>query len=109
MEYNVLLTEHARDDLKSIYEYIAFELLSPDNAAGIIQGILAASKGLNAFPNRNPLYHEEPWKSLEVRFIPYKNYIIFYKVNDENMTVTVTRIMYGGRDISKQLDPSDFS
>lgn len=109
MEYNVLLTEHARDDLKSIYEYIAFEHLSPDNATGIVQGILSSSKGLNTYPNRNPIYHEEPWKSLEVRFIPYKNYIIFYKVNDNNMTVTVARIMFGGRDISQQLNQSDFS
>lgn len=108
MEYNVLLTEHARDDLKSIYEYIAFELLSPDAASGMIKGILATSKGLNSFPNRNPLYHEEPWKSLEVRFVPYKNYIIFYKVDATNKAVTVARIMFGGRDITNQLNASDF-
>lgn len=108
MEYNVLLTEHARDDLKNIHRYIAFELLSPHNAAGISKGILAASKGLNRFPKRNPVYHEEPWKSQEVRFLPYKKYIIFYKVNDDNQTVTVARIMYGGRDIASQLSESDF-
>ena len=108
MAYNVLLTEHARDDLKSIYEYIAFELLSPDTASGMIKGILAASKGLNSFPSRNPLYHEEPWKSMEVRFVPYKNYIIFYKVDDTYKTVTVARIMFGGRDITNQLNESNF-
>ena len=107
MVYNVLFTEHARDDLKSIYEYIAFELLSPDTASSIIKVILATSNGLNSFPNRNPLYHEEPWKSLEVRFIPYKNYIIFYKI-DDNRTVTVARIMFGGRDIINQLSESNF-
>lgn len=109
MEYNVLLTEHSRDDLKNIYEYIAFELLSPNAASDMVKGILASSKGLNTFPDRNPLYHEEPWKSLEVHFIPYKNYIIFYKFNSANKTVTVVRIMYGGRDVSKQLDQADFT
>lgn len=108
MEYNVLLTEHARDDLKSIYEYIAFDLLSPDAASSLIKGILATSKGLNSFPNRNPLFHEEPWKSTEVRFVPYKNYIIFYKVDDTYKTVTVARIMFGGRDITNQLNEVDF-
>lgn len=108
MEYNVLFTEHARDDLKRIHEYIAFELLSPRNAAGITKGILAASKGLTTFLRQHPVYHEEPWKGLQVRFLTYKKYVIFYKVNDEQQTVTVFRIMYGGRDIAHQLDESDF-
>lgn len=108
MAYDIFLTEHARDDLKGIYEYIAFELHSPNNAAGIAKGILSASKGLNTFPKRNPVYREEPWKSLEVRFLPYKKYVIFYQVNDNVQTVTVSRIMYGGRDIANQLNESDF-
>ena len=82
MEYKVFLTEHACDDLKAIYEYVAFKLLAPESAAGIVNGILSTSKTLDKFPNRNPIYHDEPWKSLEVRFVPYKNYIIFYIVND---------------------------
>lgn len=108
MEYNVLFTEHARDDLKRIHEYIAFELHSPRNASGITMGSLAASKGLTTFPRQNPVYHAEPWRGLQVRFLTYKKYIIFYKVNDEQQTVTVSRIMYGGRDIANQLEESDF-
>ena len=34
MIYEVITTDQADADLKGIYEYIAFELLSPDNAAG---------------------------------------------------------------------------
>ena len=34
MIYEVTTTVQANIDLKRIYEYIAFELLSPDNAAG---------------------------------------------------------------------------
>lgn len=33
-----------------------------------------------------------------------KNYIALYLVDKENSTVTVVRVLYGGRDISKQLD-----
>ena len=32
MIYEVFTTDQADADLRSIYEYIAFELLSPDNA-----------------------------------------------------------------------------
>lgn len=34
MIYEVIATSQADADLRSIYEYIAYELLSPDNAAG---------------------------------------------------------------------------
>ena len=54
------------------------------------------------------MYRDEPWKSLEVRFTTFKNYMIFYKVDDEKLTVTVSRIMYGGRDITKQLSEDNF-
>lgn len=108
MEYNVYLTAHARDDLKSIYEFIAYELLVPESAAHITKGILDTAKSLNTFPTRNPFYHEEPWKSMEVQFIPFKNYIIFCKINS-NQTVAVSRIMYDGRDLRNQLEEDNFS
>lgn len=55
-------------------------------------------------PERNPLYKDEPWHSLGVRFVPAKNYLVFYVVNEEADVVSISRIMYGGRDISRQLD-----
>ena len=32
MSYEVTLTEQAENDLRGIFEYIAFDLLSPENA-----------------------------------------------------------------------------
>ena len=34
MSYKVTLTEQAENDLRGIFEYIAFDLLSPENAIG---------------------------------------------------------------------------
>ena len=51
---------------------------------------------------KNPLYKEEPWHSQGVRFIPVKNYIVFYTVNTDTDTVSIARIMYGARDLSHQ-------
>lgn len=34
MIYEIKITEQAGTDIRGIYEYIAFELLSPDNADG---------------------------------------------------------------------------
>lgn len=108
MEYNVLFTDTARSDLKGIHEYISSVLLAPEAAVNTTRGILASAKALSSMPKRNPVYREEPWKSLEVHFTTFKNYMVFYKVDDATLTVTVARIMYGGRDISTQLNEDDF-
>lgn len=34
MNYEISMTPQAKDDLRDIYEYIAFDLQSPQNAAG---------------------------------------------------------------------------
>ena len=100
----VVYTFTARQDLRSIYEYISFTLLAPDAARNTTDRIMAAVRSLESMPERNPLYREEPWHSQGVRFIPVRNYLVFYTVDASADTVSIVRIMYGGRDVSRQLD-----
>ena len=100
----VVYTFRARQDLHDIYDYIAFALLAPDAARNTTERILEAARSLQSMPERNPLYKEEPRHSLGGRFIPVKNYIVFYTVNTDTDTVSVVRIMYGARDLSRQLE-----
>ena len=51
---------------------------------------------------RNPLYKDEPWRSQGLRFLPVTKYLILYTTDAE--TVTVARILYGGMDVSRQLE-----
>ena len=97
-------TYKARQDLHEIYEYIAFTLLTPDAARNTTDRIMAAVRTLEYMPERNPIYKDEPWCSQGVRFIPVKNYLVFYTISTETETVSVARIMYGARDISRQLE-----
>jgi len=39
MKYKILITNHAENDLRDIYEYIAFTLLEPITAAGQLERI----------------------------------------------------------------------
>ncbi len=94
----------ARQDLHSIYEYIAYTLLAPDAARNTTKRIMTTISALQAMPERNPLYKEEPWHSQGVHFVPVKNYLVFYTINAETETVTILRIMFGGRDISRRLE-----
>ena len=104
MEYKVLFSDAARVDIKDIYEYIADVLLSQEAATNTTRGILASTRALSFMPKKNPVYRNEPWKSHDVRFTIFKSYMVFYKVDDTELAVTILRIMYGGRDVSKQLN-----
>ncbi len=104
MSMKTVYTCTARQDLREIYEYIAHTLLAPDTARSLTDRIMAEIRALEKFPERNPLYRDEPWHSQGVRFLPVKNYLVFYTVQNETETVSIARIMYGGRDISRQLE-----
>ena len=104
MSMNIVYTHTARQDLREIYEYIAFSLLASDTARSLTDRIMAEIRTLETFPERNPLYRDEPWYSQGVRVLPVKSYLVFYTVNNDAETVSVARILYGGRDISRQLE-----
>nr|WP_177295974.1 type II toxin-antitoxin system RelE/ParE family toxin [uncultured Blautia sp.] len=103
MIFNVVYSSEARQDLRDIYEYIAYELLEPDTAAGQTNRIMKAARSLEQMPMRHRLYEEDPWHSQGLRFLPVDNYLIFYLPDETNNIVNIIRIMYGGRDVKRQL------
>ena len=107
MSWAVEYTAAARQDLRNIYEYIAYNLLSPKVAVGQIQRIMHHIGTLDEMPMRHSLYADEPWRSRGLRFLPVDNYIVFYLPREAVNTVSVVRIMYGGRDIQRQLSETE--
>ena len=103
MSWNVVYSARARQDLRDIYEYIAYELLLPDTASGQTMRIMKAVRFLEEMPMRYRLYKDEPWHSQGLRFLPVDNYLVFYLTSESECTVTVVRIMYSGRNIGLQL------
>ena len=104
MIYEVITTNQADVDLRGIYEYIAFELLSPDNAAGQLERLEEHITGLEVFPEKFRPYEKEPWKSRGLRVMTVDNYLVFYIPNKDTGIVTVIRVMYAGRDVDNQLN-----
>ena len=100
----IVYTWSARQDLRDIYEYIAFTLAAPDTARSLTETIMGRIRALEINPERNPLYKEEPWHSKGIRFLPVKNYLVFYTLIPTEETVSVVRIPYGGRDIRRQME-----
>jgi toxin ParE1/3/4 len=56
MSYSVELTNEAKQNLRNIYEYIAFSLLEPVIAKKLTARIINALNSLNELPCRYPLY-----------------------------------------------------
>lgn len=104
MIYTVQISARAESDLREIYEYIAYELLSPPTAAKQLQRLEEDILSLDQMPNRYPAYLEEPWHSRGLRVMSVDNYLVFYIPNEAAHIVTVIRVMYGGRDVDSQLD-----
>lgn len=100
----IIYSQAARKDLREIYEYIAYSLLAAQTAKAISEQIMKEIRSLENMPERNPLYQEEPWHSQGVRSLRVKNYLVFYTVSRDTDAVRIARIMYGGRDISRQLE-----
>lgn len=103
MSWNIVYTAEARRDLRNIYEYIAYDLLVLETAAGQTQRIMKEIRALDEMPMRFRLYEEEPWHSVGLRFFPVDNYLVFYLPDESQNIVSIVRIMYGGRDICSQL------
>lgn len=103
MKWTVSYSRDAKEDIRSIYSYIAFELLAPDTAANQYRRIAAAILKLEEMPMRFPLYKDEPWHSLGMRWFPVDNYLVFYFTDETTLRVDVARIMYKGRDVEEQL------
>lgn len=102
MIYDVQISNQAESDLRSIFEYIAFELQSVQNAVGQISRIEESINSHDQMPDRFRAYGKEPWYSRGLRVMPVDNYIVFYIPNHDTKVVNVVRVMYGGRDIDTQ-------
>ncbi|MCM1058483.1 MAG: type II toxin-antitoxin system RelE/ParE family toxin [Firmicutes bacterium] len=103
MSFEVQVSKKADRDLRDIFEYIAFELLAPENAAGQLDRLEDAISKLDNMPEKYRRYEREPWKSRGLRVFPVDNYLVFYIPNMDTKIVTVIRVMYGGRDVDDQL------
>ena len=103
MKWNVFYTEQAENDIRSIYEYIAYSLLVPNAAKKQTKAIIEEVNALETMPLRYHVYDKEPWKSRGLRYFPVNNYLVFYLPVEEQNTVVIVRIMYGGRNIEEHL------
>ncbi|MCD7804416.1 MAG: type II toxin-antitoxin system RelE/ParE family toxin [Oscillospiraceae bacterium] len=96
--YNVVYSADALDDIGIIYDYISKKLYARQPARRIVKRIREQIKSLNMFPERHPLAPEKRLAEIGLRKVSVENFVIYYEVNEKSLTVTIARIMFGGRD-----------
>ena len=85
----------AQADMEQIFEYIAVELCNPTAAIGQINDFERALNNVCAFPESCLYICNEYVKDKTLRKLVVNNYIIFYRVKDEE--IQVIRVLYGMR------------
>ena len=96
--YHIDITEPAENDIQDAVKYITEHLLNPSAAERLIDDTENAVNSLSNMPDRHALVKDEVLARLGFRFIPVKNYLVFYIIREEIKTVVIQRFLYGRRD-----------
>lgn len=95
MAHRVELTPRSRQDIASIYEYIAVD--SQENAKRWQQRLYAKLDGLGEMPHACPLAREGRQIGCELRETFFGKYRIVLAVSDAENVVRVVTVRHGAR------------
>lgn len=88
----VNITKCAENDLTAIHDYIDQKLQSPQAAMKLFNSLAKEIQSLEVFPERCAIVPEFLDLGIKVRRLVIKNYSIFYRL--DNDVVTVIRILH---------------
>lgn len=98
MSYRVLVTDTAKQDLREIPLYILEESGSAETAKRFVTELRNACQKLTDFPNAGALPKDRILVSLGFRYIPHKDYLIFYSVDEAQKTVHILAFFNSKKD-----------
>lgn len=105
--YTVEVTSQAEEQVQEITHYITSELKAPDAALHLLDALETSFLSLSGFPQRIPLTDEEPWRTNGIHRLPIKNFLVYFWIDENNMKVKVTAVIYAKRDQARQLSQMD--
>ena len=92
--YKVVYLPIARRQLEEAVAYIAENLCVPDAADDLLNAVDEAVRALSEMPYRHALYLLLFAMKREIRFVPVRNYNLFYVVNEDQKTVEIWRLIH---------------
>lgn len=101
MKYAIEFTETAGADLREIALYIAETTSNKEIAKAFVKELADQCSGLEDFPFSGAVPKDRFIVSMGYRFLVYKDYLIFYTVNELNAKVYVHTVFNGKKDYTR--------
>lgn len=98
MQYKIIRTDKADEQLREIVFYIADDSGSIDIALDYLNKIETAVNWLEMFPFSGSEPHYSILKKQGYRVLVVERHLVFYKVNEEKHIVTIYAIVDGRRE-----------
>lgn len=99
VKYKLRYLPLAQKDLLNIISYISNDLNSPGTAMDFIDILEKSILRLREFPFSCSIYRPQKHLKTEYRYLPVKNFIVFYTVSD--LVVEIHRIVYAKMDLGE--------
>ena len=96
-QYQVKITKNLEQELIEIYEYISGILKSEIAANNFVKQIEEKINRLYVFPYSCMEVITKP-QNITYRKLPVKNYLVLYRIQEENKRVDIVHIYYSRRD-----------
>ena len=93
-QYKIRISELAEQDLENAGDYIAFKLLNPIAAENMVKGIREQINKLEVFPASYELDDDSKLAELGIHKTYYKEYKIFYTIDDNVKKIFIVRILH---------------
>ena len=100
MNYQVRITETAKQDLREIAFYIAEHSMDNETAKCFVMELREQCKRLVDFPQSGVIPKDHVLRSLDFRYIVHKDYLIFYCIDETQRVVDVLAIFNAKKELS---------
>ena len=97
MKYTIHITQTAENDLRESLNYIEKVLFNPQAATDLLDETEEQIHALASFPAKYPLVDDLFLNAQGIRFVPVKNYLVFYVVSESNKVIHIVRFLYARR------------
>lgn len=102
--YRVEVQPLALHDMEEIVSYVAGELKNPSAAQKITEDLVAGMESLSRLPFRCSAHVPIRPLKFEYRKLRVGNYLVFFRISEEEEIVTIARVLYGRSNLDRQLD-----
>ena len=97
MKYKLIFLPQARNDAEEVRKYLS------QYYSGTVEKFFALLKKRINSLRINPYIYEQYHERSSYRKLVANDYLVFYKVNDDQKRVEIHRILHGSREIERYL------